>query len=388
MVILPSLLDNDFYKFTMQQGVVRLFPRAQARYRFINRGSHLFPEGFGTALQQSVNAMADLHLSAAEKSWMAHACPYLDPVYLDFLQGYRYDPAEVRIMQNGTALTVSVEGYWYRTILWEVPLLCLISELYYKQQGLLPESKEVIREKAKAKIENYSALGVNIAEFGTRRRYSYEVHRLVAQTLKAFGRTYVGTSNMHLAQLTDVKPIGTHAHEWFMFHAAQYGFKMANTLALEHWIDVYRGELGIALSDTFTTDEFFEIFDKKFARLFDGIRQDSGDPLLFADKTIAHYQKLGIDPRSKTIIFSDSLDPEKVAVIAAHCRGRVGFSFGIGTNFTNDVGVKPMNIVMKMTEAKPDGQDWTPVVKISDEPNKITGNEERVALAREVLGIK
>lgn len=388
MVILPSLLDNDFYKFTMQQGVVRLFPRAKARYRFINRGSHLFPEGFATALQQSVNAMADLHLSAAEKSWMAHACPYLDPVYLDFLQGYRYDPAEVRIVQNGTALTVSVEGYWYRTILWEVPLLCLISELYYKQQGLLPESKEIIREKAKAKIENYSALGVNIAEFGTRRRYSYEVHRLVAQTLKAFGRTYVGTSNMHLAQLTDVKPIGTHAHEWFMFHAAQYGFKMANTLALEHWIDVYRGELGIALSDTFTTDEFFEIFDKKFARLFDGIRQDSGDPLLFADKTIAHYQKLGIDPRSKTIIFSDSLDPEKVAVIAAHCRGRVGFSFGIGTNFTNDVGVKPMNIVMKMTEAKPDGQDWTPVVKISDEPNKITGNEERVALAREVLGIK
>lgn len=384
---LTSLLDNDFYKFTMQQAVVQMFPRARARYRFINRGSHEFPEGFASLLQTSVHAMAALQLSRAEKTWLATTCPYLNPVYLDFLQGYRYDPGEVTITQQGSELSVHVEGYWYRTILWEVPLLCLISELYYQARELTPEPEDLIREKAKIKIENYGALGVKIAEFGTRRRYSYAVHELIAKALKAYGPTYVGTSNMHLARITDVKPIGTHAHEWFMFHAAQYGFKMANTLALEHWIDVYRGELGIALSDTFTTDEFFEIFDKKFARLFDGIRQDSGDPLLFADKTITHYQKLGIDPLSKTIIFSDSLNPGKVAEIAAYCQGRIGFSFGIGTNFTNDVGVKPMNIVMKMTEAQPDNQDWTGVVKLSDEPNKVTGNKERVLLAKEVLGI-
>lgn len=388
MNLLTSLLDNDFYKFTMQQGVVKLFPRAQARYKFINRGRHVFPEGFDRLLRQAVTDMAGLQLSREEKEWLTVTCPYLDPVYLDFLQGYRYNPAEVSITQNEGNLEVNVAGYWYRTILWEVPLLALISELYYKTKNIIPEEDALIREKAKNKIENYGNLGVSVAEFGTRRRFSYAVHKLVAQTLDQYGSTYVGTSNMHLARITNVKPIGTHAHEWFMFHAAKYGFKMANTLALEHWIDVFRGELGIALSDTFTTDEFFEIFDKKFARLFDGVRQDSGDPLVFADKTISQYERLGIDPLSKTIIFSDSLNPDKVKKIADHCQGRIGISFGIGTNFTNDVGVLPLNIVMKMTEAKPYNQDWTPVIKLSDEPNKVTGEAERIALAIDVLGIK
>ena len=131
MVALQSILDNDFYKFTMQQCVVKLFPRAKVRYKFINRGNHLFPEGFADALRTSVGAMKGLRLTAEEKQWMACTCPYLDPVYLDFLQGYAYDPAEVVITQNGNEVDVFVEGYWYRTILWEVPLLCLISENYY-----------------------------------------------------------------------------------------------------------------------------------------------------------------------------------------------------------------------------------------------------------------
>jgi nicotinate phosphoribosyltransferase len=159
-------------------------------------------------------------------------------------------------------------------------------------------------------------------------------------------------------------------------------------MALEHWIDVFRGDLGIALSDTFTTDEFFEIFDKKFARLFDGVRHDSGDPILFADKTINHYKSLGIDPLSKTIIFSDALNLEKVKRIAEHCRGRIGFSFGIGTNFTNDAGLKPMNIVLKMTEALPEAEPWTPVVKLSDEPMKHTGDARSIKLARAALQIR
>lgn len=387
MVSLPSLFDNDFYKFTMQQCVVKLFPKAKARYRFINRGRHAFPAGFAEKLQASVNAMATLKLSAEEKSWLAKTCPYLDPVYLDFLQGYCYDPAEVCIVQTGADVEVSVEGYWYRTILWEVPLLCLICENFYALQGAERESNEQVAQKTKAKIETYGRMGVKIAEFGTRRRHSYAVHDLVVKTLKQHGSTFVGSSNVHLARVHGTKPIGTHAHEWFMFHAAKYGFKMANTMALEHWIDVFRGDLGIALSDTFTTDEFFEIFDKKFARLFDGVRHDSGDPLEFADKTIAHYQSLGIDPRSKNIIFSDGLNLEKVEAIVAHCQDRIGISFGIGTNFTNDVGLKPMNIVMKMTEALPEGESWTPVVKLSDEPMKHTGDEESIRLAKTILQI-
>ena len=388
MVRLASLLDNDFYKFTMQQCVVKLFPKAKARYRFINRGRHQFPPGFAEALQASVDKMASLKLSKEEKQWFAKTCPYLDPVYLDFLQGYCYDPSEVTIRQNGTDVDVTEEGYWYRTILWEVPLLCLLSENFYHLQNMQRQNDEEVIMNTSDKMNHYDSLGVTVAEFGTRRRHSYNVQALVVETLKKGGKGFAGTSNVHLAMLNDTKPIGTHAHEWFMFHAAKYGFKMANTMALEHWVDVYRGELGIALSDTYTTDEFFEVFDKKFARLFDGVRHDSGDPLLFADKTIAHYQKLGIDPLTKSIIFSDGLNNEKVEAIQKHCKGRIRISFGIGTNLTNDVGLKPMNIVMKMTEALPEGEDWTPVVKLSDEPMKHTGDERSIALAKAVLQIE
>lgn len=372
----------------MQQCVVKLFPRAKARYHFINRGHHSFPPGFADALRVSIQAMAALELTKEEKDWLAQTCPYLDPVYLDFLQGYRYNPDEVIVEQNGSDLNVSIEGYWYRTILWEVPILCLISENFYRLQQLQRETDEEVAQKTKNKIEAYGDMGVTIAEFGTRRRHSYEVQDLVVKTLKQWGRTFVGTSNVHLARVYDTKPIGTHAHEWFMFHAAKYGFKMANTLALEHWVDIYRGDLGIALSDTFTTDEFYEIFDKKFAKLFDGVRHDSGDPVVFAQKTIAHYQQLGIDPLAKTIIFSDALNYEKVKVIADYCRGKIGVSFGIGTNFTNDVGLPAMNIVLKMTEALPESEPWTPVVKLSDEPAKHSGNAQTITLAKLVLDIK
>lgn len=387
MVELQSILDNDFYKFTMQQCVVKLFPRAKARYTFINRGKHSFPVGFAEALRRSVNAMALLKLAEEEKQWLNQTCPYLDPVYLDFLEGYRYDPSEVKIIQTGNHLEVFVEGYWYRTILWEVPLLCLISENFYAVQNLQRENDDEVIQKTKNKIEAYGKLGVTIAEFGTRRRHSFKVHQLVVETLKKYGKTFVGSSNVHLARENKTKPIGTHAHEWFMFHAAKYGFKMANTTALENWVDVYRGDLGIALSDTFTTNEFYEVFDKKFAKLFDGVRHDSGDPLEFADKTIAHYKRKGIDPLSKTIIFSDGLDLEKVKRIADHCRHKIAISFGIGTNFTNDVGLKPMNIVIKMTEALPEAEPWTPVIKLSDVPGKHSGDERTIELAKEVLKI-
>ena len=387
MVTLPSILDNDFYKFTMQQCVVKLFPKARARYRFINRGHHAFPGGFAQALQASVNSLAGLCLGKEEKTWLANTCPYLDPVYLDFLQGYRYDPSEVTIQQNGQDVEVVVEGYWYRTILWEVPLLCLISENFYRLQNSQREQDETVAEKTKNKIQAYDLLNVTIAEFGTRRRHSFEVQDLVVKTLKQWGKNFVGTSNVHLARIHGTKPIGTHAHEWFMFHAAKYGFKMANTLALENWINIYRGDLGIALSDTFTTDEFFEVFDRKFSKLFDGVRHDSGDPLIFAEKTYLHYRSLGIDPLTKTIIFSDALNYRKVELIANYCKGKIGVSFGIGTNFSNDVGLPPMNIVMKMTEAMPENETWTPVVKLSDEPAKYTGEPEAIELAKKVLKI-
>lgn len=386
---LKSILDNDFYKFTMQHAVIKLFPKAKVRYAFINRGKHIFPPGFAELLRQSVDAMADLRLTKAEKSYLAKYCPYLDPTYLDFLHGYRYDPSEVQITQEGSEIKVTIEGFWYRTILWEVPLMALISELFYKANHLIREGDEKIKEVTKNKIDSYNALGVSILEFGTRRRHSYAVHNLVNETLKTFGsESFIGTSNVHFAMVNDKRPLGTHAHEWFMFHAAAYGFQTANLISLEHWTQVYGGDLGIALTDTYTTDIFFDQFDKKYSKLFDGIRHDSGDPIEFAEKVIAHYNRMGIDPKSKIIVFSDSLNVEKVKLISEFCKDKIKMSFGIGTNFTNDTGLPSMNMVIKLTEAKSENTDWQGVVKLSDEKNKNTGTPEMIALAKQVLGIK
>ncbi|WP_291092296.1 nicotinate phosphoribosyltransferase [Empedobacter sp. UBA6745] len=388
MSIIKSIVDNDFYKFTMQFGVTKLYPDVMARYKFINRGEHQFPEGFADELQKEINAMASLALTKDEKNFFTTNCPYLSPAYLDFLQGYRYDPNEVKITQNGTDVEVHVEGYWYRTILWEVPILCLISEIFYKLTNAQRISNEEITKRTSDKVDLYNRLGVTVAEFGTRRRHSYEVHDVVMKELTNHkGKSFVGTSNVHFAHKYGVKPIGTHAHEWFMFHGARYGFKIANSISLDRWVKVYYGDLGIALTDTYTSDVFFGQFDKKLSKLFDGVRHDSGDPIEFGEKTIAHYEKMGINPLFKTIIFSDGLNSEKVEMITKAFKGRIGLSFGIGTNLTNDTDLKPMNIVMKLTEISSIDIKWTGVVKLSDEKNKHTGTPRMIALAKEMLDL-
>lgn len=372
----------------MQFGVTKLYPDVMARYKFINRGEHEFPNGFAEELQNEINAMASLALTKVEKEFFSTNCPYLSPAYLDFLQGYRYDPAEVKISQNGSDVEVLVEGYWYRTILWEVPILCLISEIFYKLTNAQRISNGEITKRTSDKVDLYNRLGVTVAEFGTRRRHSYEVHDIVMKELTNHkGKSFVGTSNVHFAHKYGVKPIGTHAHEWFMFHGARYGFKIANSISLDRWVKVYYGDLGIALTDTYTSDIFFGQFDKKLSKLFDGVRHDSGDPIEFGEKTIAHYEKMGINPLFKTIIFSDGLNSEKVEVITKAFKDRIGLSFGIGTNLTNDTNLRPMNIVMKLTEISSIDIKWTGVVKLSDEKNKHTGTPRMIALAKEMLDL-
>lgn len=385
-IIFDSILDNDFYKFTMQYAVTKLYPDVIARYKFINRGKHEFPEGFAEKLQEQVNAMANLALTKDEKDFLAKNCPYISPAYLDFLQGYRYDPSEVIISQDEENISVEVEGNWYRTILWEVPLLSLISELYYTATNSERMDNDAITINTGEKVDLYNKLGVTVADFGTRRRHSYEVHDVVVKELiNHSGKSFVGTSNVHLAHKYNVKPIGTHAHEWFMFHAARFGYKVANSMSLDRWVKVYYGDLGIALTDTYTSDIFFRQFDKKLSKLFDGVRHDSGDPIEFGNKVIAHYEKMGINPMHKTIIFSDGLNSEKVEMITNSFKGKIGLSFGIGTNLTNDVGLRPMNIVMKLTEISSYDIPWTGVVKLSDERNKHTGTEKDIRLAKEIL---
>lgn len=384
-----SILDNDFYKFTMQYAAVKLYPETQAKYEFINRGEHEFPPGFDKALKQRIDQMSELALTKEEKSFLRLTCPYLNSAYLDFLQGYRYDPSEVEIIQNGSDVSVKIQGYWYRTILWEVPILSLISELFYELTDQQRDDDEKVIETVKKKAESYQDLGVKVAEFGTRRRHSYQVHELVVNALKQFGgNSYVGTSNVHFAMTTGVKPIGTHAHEWFMYHGARFGFKIANGIGLDRWVNVYHGDLGIALTDTYTTEVFFTQFNKKLAKLFDGVRHDSGDPVEFAQKTIEHYEKMGIDPLHKTIIFSDGLNLEKVKTISEATTGKIGVSFGIGTNLTNDVGLKPMNIILKLISIAEPDIPWTNVVKLSDEKGKHTGDPTMIRLAKEILEIE
>jgi len=383
-----SILDNDFYKFTMQYAVVKLYPDTLAKYEFINRGAHEFPPGFAEALKERISEMSKLALTREEKEYLRIACPYLNSAYLDFLSGYRYDPSEVTITQNGGDLEVKIQGYWYRTILWEVPLLSLISELFYELTGQNRNSDEKVIQTVIDKTDTYKKLGAKVAEFGTRRRHSYQVHKMVAETLaKHGGKSYVGTSNVHLAMATDVKPIGTHAHEWFMYHGARFGFKVANGVGLDRWVNVYHGDLGIALSDTYTTDVFLTQFNKKLSKLFDGVRHDSGDPIEFAEKIIDHYIKLGINPLHKTIIFSDGLDLDKVKTISNELEGKIDISFGIGTNLTNDTGVQPMNIVIKLISIAEPDIPWTNVVKLSDDRGKHTGDAKMIHLAKEILEI-
>lgn len=387
--MLASILDNDFYKFTMQNAVVNLFPRAKVHYQFINRGEDRFPKGFGARLEKNIKKMARLKLTAGESEYIKKKCIYLGPAYIDFLKGYRYDPDEVSVCQENSKIKVTIKGYWYRTILWEVPILSIISELYFKVTGQKTYSEDKIVQIVKDKALRYNRLGVKFADFGTRRRYSYKNHDLVINALLQYGHpSFIGSSNVHLAMIYNLSPIGTHAHEWFMFHSAKFGYKMANRLSLEHWTDVYGGDLGIALSDTFTSDIFYKDFDKKFAKLFDGVRHDSGDPFKFVDKTIAHYVRLNIDPKFKIIIFSDALTPDKVEAIAEYCKDKIKIAFGIGTNFSNDVGVEPLNIVIKMTKAKPEGCQWVPTIKLSDTIGKYTGAAKQIQLCKNVLDIE
>lgn len=387
--MITSLLDNDLYKFTMQNAVVKLYPQSKVKYKFINRGDEVFPDGFAKLLRGEIKKFSKIKLSKNEEKFLTEKCYFFDPVYIDFLKGFKFDPSEVKVKQKKGSLSIEIEGFWYRTILWEVPLLALVSALYFKLKSKKNINKDKLEKINISKTKKFEKLGAKFADFGTRRRYSFSNQRNVVRTLKEYApNSFIGTSNVRLAYEFNLTPIGTQAHEWFMFHAAKYGFKMANPTALGRWVDIYHGNLGIALSDTFTSETFLESFDTMYAKLFDGVRQDSGDPIKFAENLIEHYKNLRIDPKLKTIVFSDGLNYEKVKNIENKISGKINTSYGIGTYLSNDIpGVKPLNIVIKMIGAAPYGMDWTSTIKLSDVLGKHTGNEKVIDLAKKVLGI-
>lgn len=386
-MIIKHFTDNDLYKFSVMHAIQKLYPYSYVKYEFINRAKTVFPDNFIEKLREEVNAMVNLKLTKAEKNFIEKRCYFFDPVFIDFLEGYRFNPDEVQITQEGGDLKVVVEGYWYRTVLWEVPLMAIISELYFKLNGDTPLDVE---KKAKEKAIGLAKLEADYSDFGTRRRFSFEVQDKVVATLKAnSGNYFKGTSNVYLAMKHNTTPIGTMPHEWFMYHGALFGYRAANIKALEAWVDVFQGSLGITLTDTYTTDSFFDSFSLKQAKLFDGVRCDSGDPLIFLEKSIQFYIKNRIDPTSKTIVFSDSLNLDEVARIKKHVNNRVHDTYGIGTYFTNDVGVKPLNMVIKLTNIKvnPKKSDYLYAVKLSDVAGKHTGEKREIEICKLTLGI-
>jgi nicotinate phosphoribosyltransferase len=391
MAIIQSVLDTDLYKFTTSYAYSKLYPRAYGQFRFIDRGKTTYPQGFAEELKKEIKEMSKLSLTKDEASFLYRELPYLPPTYIDFVRGFRFDPEEVKVEQDAEGhLSIIAEGLLYRVTLWETPILALVSELYYKMLSAQPDmeyTERTIISKARKLAEH----GITFSMFGMRRRFSAAIEDRVTELLKEHAAGYLfGTSNVYYAYKHGLRVSGTHPHEWIQFHGAMFGYKMANYMAMEDWINVYDGDLGTVLTDTYTTDVFMRNFSKKHAMLFTSLRHDSGDPLQFTEKVIARYRELRVDPTIKYIIFSDGLDPERAIEIANYCKGRIGASFGIGTNFSNDVGngVRPMNIVMKLWKCKmTEKERWNPCVKLSDVDGKHTGEPEEIELAQRTLGL-
>jgi len=382
MIVTPLwFFNNDTYKYTMQQAVLELYPDATVMYRFVNRGKQRFNEEFVRILKIYINQMANLKPDKVTTEWF-RKLSFIKPWYVQYLKNYRYNPDEIYLaLTPDNDLDLRIKGFWHSAILWEVPLLATISELYFSMidtRWTLSDRQELFDKKLPL-LDQLPAF----ADFGTRRRRSAAHHYWISQQLKR-SKKYVGTSNVWLAFDTGVKPIGTMAHEFIQGNSILGGLRHANRYALDAWVKVYRGDLGIALSDTYGLDPFFEDFDLFLAKLYDGIRHDSGDPFDFMRRCVQHYQKLGIDPMSKTLVFSDSLTPESALRIAEACDGKIKCSFGIGTNLTNDVtNSPPLNIVIKMMSL-----NTFPTVKLSEDPSKAVGTPDAIANALWVFSHK
>jgi nicotinate phosphoribosyltransferase len=382
-----QFLDNDLYKFSMMWFIMCHFPDSIVRYEFIDRRNHKYPKGLGQILRKRIDTLKDMKLSKQHRNMFQSKCSYLPNLFFDFLEGFRLDPNEVSIFQEDDGrLRINIDGYWYRTVLWEIILMSEISEINFLMSG--EKTTASIDELHKINIDKTTRLKMNAVkhvDFGTRRRYSFDNQKRVVRDMAAYGDDYfVGSSNVLFALETHTKIIGTFAHEVVSAVAAMLGYSHANKHMMELWVQTFGGNLGIVLTDTFGLDAFLKDFDAKYARLFDGVRHDSGDPKIFADRIVAHYISLGIDPMSKTIVFSDGLDVDTAIMLSDYCRNKIKTSFGIGTHFTNDLpGIKALNIVIKLFMI-----DGKHVIKLSDVGGKNTGDEKTVALVKELIDYK
>lgn len=394
--IIKHFTDDDLYKFTMCCVVIENFPRTRVKYKFIDRDDHVYPAGFDQALRQQIKYLEDLVITEAEIDFMKRRCNYIPSWFYSFLKGFRYNSDWVTVRQDEMGhLQVEIEGNWSETILLEVKLLAIISELNYSMTGLLEGlNMEEYYRHTYDKAARLLTAGCYVSEFGTRRRASSLAQETAVKALRDYDAThdvpgrFTGTSNVYLAMKYDLTPIGTMAHEFVCGIAGMYGPLMANHIAMQKWARTYRGALGTFLYDTYGWEIFSLNFSEDYANMFKGLRVDSGDNYEQLDKIIEKYRQLGIDPMTKQVIFSNALDVDRAIELQHYSQGKCLPSFGIGTHLTNDFPtLRPLNIVIKLLAIKIT-ESWPfycDTCKLSEDKGKYTGNRGTVETFRHLL---
>ncbi|KJV46183.1 nicotinate phosphoribosyltransferase [Pantoea sp. BL1] len=369
--ILTTLLDTDAYKLHMQQAVYHRYYDVPVTAEFRCRGDELLGQ-YADEIRAQLDTLPSLALSDDEYNYLS-GLPFFESDYLNWLRQFRFDPSQVNVRNENGRLALQISGPWREVILWEVPLLALISEVVHRHRTTdigVEHAVAHLQQKLVTFREQVGDLDMSrfqLMDFGTRRRYSKNVQETIVATLKAEFPWLVGTSNYDLARRLQLNPVGTQAHEWFQAHQ-QISPVLANSqrAALQSWLDEYDDQLGIALTDCITMDAFLRDFGPGFAHRYQGLRHDSGDPVEWGEKAIAHYRRLDIDPKSKTLVFSDNLNLDKALALYRHFGQRANVVFGIGTRLTCDIpGVTPLNIVIKLVSC-----NGKPVAKLSDSPGK------------------
>lgn len=370
-MIIQSLLDTDLYKFTMMQAVLHQYPGALVQYRFKCRTPGIDLAQYLDQINAEIDHLCSLRFTAEELDYM-RGLRYMKPDFVDFLGLFHLDRKYIELRPSATVpgeIELDIVGPWLHTIMFEVPLLAIVNEVWFRNtsDGDTAEGERRLLAKT-ALLRDTAGYGeCRIADYGSRRRYSRQWHgRMLPMLREQLGAQFVGTSNVHFARLYGMTPHGTMAHEYLQaFQALGPRLRDSQVAALESWAREYRGDLGIALSDVVGLEAFLRDFDMYFCKLFDGVRHDSGDPFEWGERILAHFQRLRVDPRNKVLVFSDGLDIAKVMRLYEHFRGRCQVAFGVGTHLTNDMGPTPLNIVIKMVRCN--GQ---PVAKLSDSPGK------------------
>ena len=390
-MIITSLLDTDLYKFTMMQVVLHQFPGAEVEYRFKCRNkANLAP--YVNEIREEIRGLCSLRFQDAELAYLK-AMRFIKSDFIDFLGLFRLNEKYVSVtpLPNGE-VEVSIKGPWLHTILFEIPVLAIINEIYFRNTQKQPDLTEG-RSRLSTKVALLQADGLQalkIADYGTRRRFGKAWHEEVLRCLSARLGTgasgqFAGTSNVLFAMKLGLTPLGTMAHEYLQAcQALGPRLRDSQVFGFESWAKEYRGDLGIALSDVYGMSAFLRDFDMFFCKLFDGARHDSGDPFQWGERMIAHYNKNRVDPKTKTLIFSDGLTVPRTIELYQQFKGRCQLAFGIGTNLTNDLGYEPLQIVIKMIRCN--GQ---PVAKLSDTPSKnMCDDEKYLAYLRQVFEIE